>query len=166
MYFQKNLTRKVSFFQNYALLLQNLKKSYIYFAPLTIEDTTMNARFPRVRHGFLSLLTVITALNLGAQTPIAPIAKREMRGVWVATVVNIDYPATRTTDSKFLQSEWMKLLDSYKALNINAVFVQIRPSGDALYKSDIVPWSKYLTGNQGTPPSDGYDLGIYGADCP
>jgi uncharacterized lipoprotein YddW (UPF0748 family) len=157
MYLQKYLSRKWYNFQDNALLLQKLKKYYISFSQLTIADTTMNARFSPLRHGFLSLLTAMSALNLSAQMPIVPIAKREMRGVWVATVVNIDYPATRTTDSKFLQSEWMRLLDSYKALNINAVFVQIRPSGDALYKSDIVPWSKYLTGSQGTPPSDGYD---------
>ncbi|MEO0042167.1 MAG: hypothetical protein RL329_1615, partial [Bacteroidota bacterium] len=157
MYFQTFLTSKGLTFQNVALLLQELKKYYIVFAPLTIEDTTMNARLTQRPSGFLTLLAICCALNLGAQTTTAPIPKREMRGVWVATVLNIDYPATRTTDSKFLQSEWMRLLDSYKALNINAVFVQIRPSGDALYKSDIVPWSKYLTGTQGTPPSDYFD---------
>ena len=35
------------------------------------------------------------------------------------------------------------------------VFVQVRPSGDALYKSEFFPWSKYISWEQGVSP--GYD---------
>lgn len=36
-------------------------------------------------------------------------------------------------------------------------FSQIRPAGDAFYDSNLDPWSKWLTGSQGQPPSPFYD---------
>lgn len=78
----------------------------------------------------------------------------EFRGVWIATVYNIDWP--KTLDNPEAQKqEFIEILDKLKSLNINAVFVQIRPSSDAFYKSCINPWSQYLTGKQGKYP--GYD---------
>ena len=40
---------------------------------------------------------------------------------------------------------------------MNAVIFQVRPSCDALYRSDIEPWSEYLSGIQGRAPSPYYD---------
>lgn len=78
----------------------------------------------------------------------------EFRGVWIASVYNIDWP--KTLDNPEAQKqEFIEILDKLKSLNINAIFVQIRPASDALYKSYINPWSKYLTGEQGKYP--GYD---------
>lgn len=78
----------------------------------------------------------------------------EFRGVWIVSVYNIDWP--KTLDNPETQKqEFIEILDTLKSLNINAIFVQIRPSSDALYKSYINPWSKYLTGEQGKNP--GYD---------
>ena len=78
----------------------------------------------------------------------------EFRGVWIASVYNIDWP--KTLDNPDVQKqEFIEILDKLKSLNINAIFVQIRPTSDALYKSYINPWSKYLTGEQGKYP--GYD---------
>ncbi len=75
----------------------------------------------------------------------------EFRGVWVTSVYNIDWPIT-LDDKESQKQEFVKLLDILKCLNINAVFVQIRPASDALYKSNINPWSEYLTGVQGKDP--------------
>ncbi|MFM2269797.1 MAG: hypothetical protein RL757_3238 [Bacteroidota bacterium] len=83
--------------------------------------------------------------------------KREFRGVWIASVINIDYPAAPTMNSEDLKREWMNTLNFYKGLNFNAILMQIRPSSDALYPSQLAPWSRYLTGQQGTPPSGGFD---------
>ena len=83
--------------------------------------------------------------------------KFEMRGVWVASVLNIDYPSVQTMDDNFLRHEWIQLLEKQQALGINTLMVQIRSVGDAFYPSKYVPWSKYLTGNQGTAPYNGYD---------
>lgn len=78
----------------------------------------------------------------------------EFRGVWIASVYNIDWPKT-LDDPEAQKQEFIEILDKLQSLNINAVFVQIRPTSDALYKSYINPWSKYLTGEQGKYP--GYD---------
>lgn len=78
----------------------------------------------------------------------------EFRGVWIASVYNIDWP--KTLDNPEAQKqEFIEILDKLDSLNINAIFVQVRPTSDALYKSYINPWSKYLTGEQGKYP--GYD---------
>lgn len=84
-------------------------------------------------------------------------ADNEMRGMWISTVYNLDYPSTPTTDSTKLKSEADEILDSCKAMGINNVFLQVRPNSDALYKSSIYPWSAYLTGQQGLAPDDDFD---------
>ncbi|MCK8060049.1 MULTISPECIES: N-acetylmuramoyl-L-alanine amidase [unclassified Fusibacter] len=81
----------------------------------------------------------------------------DLRGVWVASVVNIDYPKVRATDPVSLKAEADAILNRAESMGLNAVFLQVRPTGDALYKSAIFPWSKYLTGEQGLAPDDEFD---------
>ena len=81
-----------------------------------------------------------------------PEIPREFRGVWVATVANIDWPVSGTDSWEKQKKDYLALLDYYKGLHFNAVIVQIRTSGDALYPTKLAPWSKYLTGQQGTAP--------------
>ncbi|TGE15178.1 family 10 glycosylhydrolase [Hymenobacter elongatus] len=83
--------------------------------------------------------------------------KRELRGVWIATVENIDWPSSRTLTAEQQRREYRRILDVQQRNGINAVFVQIRPAADAFYQSDLEPWSKWLTGQQGKAPSPGYD---------
>jgi len=80
---------------------------------------------------------------------------RELRAVWIATVANIDFPSEPGLDAEAQQAELTGLLDLLAALNFNAVLFQVRPEGDALYRSDLEPWSRFLTGTQGGDP--GYD---------
>ena len=89
-----------------------------------------------------------------AEPPPAP---REFRGVWVATVGNIDWPTKPGESTAQQQAEAIAILDKCAELNINAVIFQVRPACDALYQSDIEPWSYYLTGAQGKPPTPFYD---------
>ena len=63
-----------------------------------------------------------------------------MRGVWVATTANLDYPTKATTDAAALKKEADTILDNIKAMNCNAVFFQVRQASDSLYKSNIFPW--------------------------
>lgn len=92
-----------------------------------------------------------TALKpLSYQLPDIP---REFRGVWIATVANIDWPVSPDSPWEVQKQEFTKLLDYYKNLNFNAVIVQIRTAGDAFYPSNYAPWSKYLTGKQGKAPA-------------
>ena len=80
------------------------------------------------------------------------------RGVWISTVVNIDWPSKEAVgNSKMQQQEMTDLLDSLAALHFNAVFFQVRPCSDAVYKSDIEPWSEWLTGKQGQDNDISYD---------
>jgi uncharacterized lipoprotein YddW (UPF0748 family) len=105
-------------------------------------------------------LLIIFALTLPIlitySTPDA-VEKQELRGVWVATVLNIDYPSKPTTDSEALKNEALKILNDAEGMGLNAVFLQVRPASDSIYKSNIFPWSKYLTGSQGVMPGDDFD---------
>ena len=83
--------------------------------------------------------------------------KRELRGMWIATVANIDWPTQRGLAPEQYRREYRRLLDAGQRAGLNAVFVQIRPASDAFYKSELEPWSKWLTGVQGRAPQDGDD---------
>ncbi len=82
---------------------------------------------------------------------------REFRAAWIATVANIDWPSRRDLSTDAQKAELVALLDRAKALGLNAVVFQVRPAADALYFSAKEPWSEYLTGRQGRPPSPWYD---------
>lgn len=93
--------------------------------------------------------------GLFAQSP-----KREMRAGWLATVYRIDWPTTAmtsvtTANINKQKAEFITILDSVKAANMNAVFFQVRPETDAFYNSAYEPWSAHLGGARGVNP--GYD---------
>lgn len=92
--------------------------------------------------------------------------KREFRAVWLATVVNIDWPSKQGLDSKTQKNEIINILDYNKSLGMNAIILQIRPTADAFYQSELEPWSRYLTGTQGKAPNPYYDpLTFWLAEC-
>jgi uncharacterized lipoprotein YddW (UPF0748 family) len=99
------------------------------------------------------LLGMVTA----QATPPPPAPVQEFRGVWVASVYNIDWPSKPGLPSEVQQAEMVKLLDTAVKLRLNAIFLQVRPAGDALYQSTLEPWSPWLTGEMGRPPSPAYD---------
>ncbi|NKI32803.1 glycoside hydrolase family 10 protein [Croceivirga thetidis] len=75
--------------------------------------------------------------------------QKEFRGVWIATVVNIDWPTKGSDEARKQKEDFIKLLDYYDDLNFNVVIVQIRTAGDAFYDSKMAPWSRFLTGKEG-----------------
>ena len=81
----------------------------------------------------------------------------EFRGVWVATVDNIDWPKKGDYNTESQKAAFIKLLDMHKLNGMNAMIVQVRPAADAFYPSPFEPWSEWLTGKQGLPPSPYYD---------
>jgi uncharacterized lipoprotein YddW (UPF0748 family) len=81
-----------------------------------------------------------------------PTIAREFRGLWVATVINIDWPTITGLSQVAAMAEMRVILDKAQALRMNAVIVQVRASGDALYRSSLEPWAKSLTGTQGADP--------------
>ncbi len=79
----------------------------------------------------------------------------EVRGVYIATVTNINFPSKKGLSVPDLKAELDDIVKTCKAAGLNAIYFQVRPSADALYKSEIFPVSEYLTGKQGwTLPSD------------
>lgn len=82
-------------------------------------------------------------------------APREFRGLWVATVFNLDYPSRAGLSADAGRAELQKLVDTAADTGVNALIFQVRPESDALYASELEPWSRYLTGKQGGHP--GYD---------
>ncbi|OYT91453.1 MAG: hypothetical protein CFE43_13125 [Burkholderiales bacterium PBB3] len=86
-----------------------------------------------------------------------PPAPREFRAAWVATVANIDWPSRKGLSSAAQQEEVRTLLDRAVALKLNAIILQVRPCADALYPSELEPWSEYLSGVQGQAPVPFYD---------
>jgi uncharacterized lipoprotein YddW (UPF0748 family) len=83
--------------------------------------------------------------------------KYEFRGVWIATVNNIDWPQAAENNPEKQKSDFIKLLDLHQRNGMNAMIVQVRPAADAFYPSPYEPWSQWLTGVQGQPPSPFYD---------
>jgi uncharacterized lipoprotein YddW (UPF0748 family) len=93
----------------------------------------------------------------GVAPPPPPELQREFRGVWVATVSNIDWPSRPGLPVAQQQAELTAIMDKAQALNLNAVVFQVRPATDALYDSRLEPWSEYLTGQMGRAPSPRWD---------
>lgn len=86
-----------------------------------------------------------------------PEPRREFRGVWIASVVNIDWPSEKGLSSTAQQRELRALMDKVVQLNMNAVVLQVRPAADAFYESGLEPWSEYLSGEMGVAPEPYYD---------
>lgn len=78
--------------------------------------------------------------------------KRQFRAAWISTVFNIDFPSKPGLSEQEIKNEYITILDNLQKLNMNAVIVQVRPTCDAFYKSELNPWSKFLTGVQGKDP--------------
>ncbi|MEU8341600.1 family 10 glycosylhydrolase [Spirillospora sp. NPDC048832] len=83
-------------------------------------------------------------------------AHRQLRAMWIATVGGIDWPKDAGGSAAAQKKQFTDLLDTATAMNMNAVFVQIRPNSDAFYDSPYEPWSQWITGTQGKDP--GYDV--------
>ena len=80
---------------------------------------------------------------------------REFRAAWIATVSNINYPSSQSLGVDASQAELRALLGVAAAHRLNALIFQLRPESDALYDSELEPWSRFLTGSQGGDP--GFD---------
>src|SRR5690625_1420777 len=80
--------------------------------------------------------------------------KYEMRASWISTVANIDLKAGM---NEFEYTAWVEsTVKELERKNFNTIVFQVKPTSDALYPSELAPWSRYITGGeQGTDP--GYD---------
>ncbi len=108
---------------------------------------------PMKTKSFLAIASILLSfLTAPAQN------KYEFRGVWIATVIQIDWPPKNAAaDVNKQKADFIRQLDLHKKLGMNAMIVQVRPAADAFYPSPYEPWSEWLTGVQGQPPSPYYD---------
>ena len=96
------------------------------------------------------LLTLILVLLVG----LCSAAEPYFRAAWISTVANIDWPSKEAIGNNEQQkSEMIAMLDAFQAMHLNAVVFQVRPTADALYPSELEPWSHWLTGKQGEAAS-------------
>src|SRR5258706_8547800 len=104
---------------------------------------------------FLSVWTGFVQRSYSQIVPPKP--AREFRGAWVATVGNIDWPSQPGLGTDEQKRELIAILDRVAQLKLNAIIFQVRPGCDALYSSQLEPWSEYLTGQMGKAPEPFYD---------
>ncbi|MFP8886177.1 glycoside hydrolase family 10 protein [Streptomyces mangrovi] len=76
----------------------------------------------------------------------------QLRGMWVATVANIDWPTRPGLAPAEQRRQLLAHLDTAVERRLNTVFLQVRPTADALWPSPHEPWAQYLTGTQGEDP--------------
>ncbi len=137
---------------------------------MTIRPSQGKAR-PKSRHRRPTWATAVVICSLALATSHCatlkhdgevvpegpPKAQREFRAAWVASVANINWPSKPGLPVEEQQQEAIALLDLLKNHNFNAVVFQVRPQCDALYESELEPWSYYLSGEQGESPDPYYD---------
>lgn len=112
-----------------------------------------------LKRRILSVILVLAMLIPAAYA--AQPAQDGMRGVWVSSVANIDYPSQQGLSADQLKSEADTILNNIAAMGLNTVFLQVHPSADALYQSALFPWSRYVSGTAGQAPDGDFDVLAY-----
>lgn len=105
-----------------------------------------------IRRIFL-LLIILSSLSCSLATEPAYGRKRDFRGAWIQTIYQ-GYDKRSTDENRAYLTG---LLDELQAAGINAVIFQVRPRADALYRSNIEPWSRFISGEVGKAPSPEWD---------
>ncbi|TNE69774.1 T9SS type A sorting domain-containing protein [bacterium] len=124
------------------------------FAPSLFLEIFMfkNTGFTPLLLSFILTFSFSTVLLQAQDSP-----KYEYRGAWIATVYNLDWPSSASSNSVLQKMELDIMLDKFKEAGINAVYFQVRTAADALYESNYEPWSQFVSGQEGTPPNPYYD---------
>lgn len=112
----------------------------------------------------MAALSTVTMMSAASAAPGRPLsgpsgatggrgaAAGEMRGVWLATVANRDWPSRPGLSAAEQRAELIAHLDAAVRNRLNTVILQARPTADALWPSPYEPWSACLTGTQGMDP--------------
>jgi len=97
-----------------------------------------------------ALLALMITSNIFAQEP----PKREFRGAWLHIVGN---NRIKDMSREEIQTWFSTTLDTLEMCGCNAIIFQVRPQADAFYQSDLEPWTRFLTGEQGVAPDPWWD---------
>ncbi len=117
----------------------------------TAKDVTQAGKFTVSSSGNYSVLAQDSAGNKVIQVIYAEL---EFKAVWISYLEFSNYGKNGFTEKSF-KSTIDTMFDNVVDLKMNAVVVQVRPYGDAMYSSSYFPWSKYISGTQGVDP--GFD---------
>ena len=119
-----------------------------------VRESLTSARFAALA---VALVLAGCVAPCSQPDPVLSDAPREFRGAWVASVANIDWPSRSGLPVSAQQEEIARIVERAQWIGLNALIVQVRPAADALYASELEPWSEYLTGKQGEAPEPWYD---------
>ncbi|MBC2903474.1 glycoside hydrolase family 10 protein [Streptomyces cupreus] len=100
----------------------------------------------------LSALAAFSTASGASAVPERRHLPGEMRGMWLATVANRDWPSEPGLSAAAQRAELTAHLDTAVRRRLNTVIFQVRPTADALWPSPYEPWSAVLTGTQGKAP--------------
>lgn len=104
-----------------------------------------------MKHTFITILTLLAFVtsSLALDNP-----KREFRGAWLHVIGQTQWQNKTTAQAK---EYIVDQIDKLQRAGCNAVIFQVRPTADAVYKSDLEPWSAWLTGKRGKAPNPMWD---------
>jgi len=75
---------------------------------------------------------------------------KPFKALWISNVLNIDMPTTK--DIEVYKNKVYEIFETCKAYHINAIIFQVRTANDAFYASELNPYSRFLTGEEGKKP--------------
>lgn len=129
-----------------------------FYQPLSVSIVDAHDGIPFLfTEVFMKRAIVCSLMLLVLLSLPALAAEARLEGVWVSTVYNLDYPSTPGLSASELAREADAIIENAKSWGLNAIFLQVRPGGDALYPSELQPWSAVLSGVQGQAPDGGFD---------
>lgn len=116
----------------------------------------MTLKMTTLRKCAIAAIGLLTAAQVFAGNP----PKREFRSAWLTTVWAIDWPKTSGQSDR--KTELNAYLDAYESINATGICFQVRGMADAMYQSNLAPWSQYISGTRGTSP--GWDPLAYAVE--
>ena len=143
--------------------IRNINYTLFFFSAITMASCASQKAATPVKPPIKSENPALPPKPVAAIPPdetfrtILPEIKRECRGAWIASVANINWPSRNNLSVEQQKAEAIAMLGMLKDNNFNAVIFQARPSADALYTSNLEPWSYFLTGQTGVAPYPNYD---------
>ena len=84
--------------------------------------------------------------------PAEALPGQEYRAMWISF---LEFQSVDFSTEEAFRNEMGTVMQNCADLGLNTVIVQVRPYGDALYPSELFPWSDLCTGTQGQAP--GFD---------
>lgn len=108
-----------------------------------------------------TVISTTTAETLPAEVPdydfgsstYTAVNYSEVKGIWISYIELSEILTGQSRDS--FRKNISEVFDNCVSFGINTVYVHVRSHSDAYYRSELFPWSRYVTGTLGSDP--GFD---------